>query len=303
MNAAAGALLAALLGFAAFGGQGVTALAVGFVQAVLLVGWLRSARVPDPLLGVVLAGAVAVAADVLVLTDDGSRPLSPVALVLGPSVVVALLHQLLRRAPRPGVTVSLTTTVLLVAVVALAALHIAARGTLGGAPLVAAVAAGAGVSALLWAVPLPKHLHRRFAAPPTGRLVHPHDRAPAEPLLRTVLCAGLGAVAGVVVGAPTDLAVGHGAWLGATAGVVAGVGRLLAVDATSEQSTADGSAAMDPPSAPGTVATGGAATQVLPASPAAGHAQADALALLVVATLPLALTGVVSYVLGRILVG
>jgi hypothetical protein len=121
-------------------------------------------------------------------------------------------------------------------------------------------------------------------------------------LLRTVLCAGLGAVAGVVVGALTDLAVGHGAWLGATAGVVAAVGRLLAVDATSEQPAADGALAVDPP-APDVVASGGAATQVLPASPPAGQAQGDAFALLVVATLPLALTGVVSYVLGRILVG
>ena len=305
MIAAVGAVLAAVLGFAAFGGTALTALAVGLVQAALLVGWLRSVPTPEPLLGVLLAAAAAAGADALVLATGGSHPLEGVALMLGPVVVAMFLTQLVRTAPRPGITTALTATALLVAVAVLAATYIGARQTHGGAPLVAATAAGVAVAALAALVPAGARWHRRFSAPEAGRVEHVEpvrpERTSLEPVVRALAAGVVGGGAGALVGALTDLGAGAGTWLGATAAVVASVGRVLAADAT-RVPVPEPTAGSDPAAAARSDAPG-TATSVLPAA-AAPPATADpGMAVLVAAALPVALAGPVAYVLGRILVG
>jgi hypothetical protein len=243
--------------------------------------------------------------DAVVLATGGSHPLEGVALLLGPVVVAMFLTQLVRAAPRPGLTTALTATALVVAVAVLAATYIGARQTHGGAPLVAATAAGVAVAALAPLVPAWSGWHRRFSAPRAGRVEHVEpalpERTSLEPVVRALGAGVVGGGAGALVGALTDLGAGAGTWLGATAAVVASVGRVLAADATrvpvpAPAAGSDGAASARS-DAPGT------ATSLLPAA-AAPPATADpGMAVLVAAALPAALAGPVAYVLGRILVG
>src|SRR4029079_1774535 len=93
---------------------------------LLVSGWHRSLAVPGARGGVALAGAAALAADLLLGVRGDTRPLAPVSAVVGLAVVGALIHQLLRSADRARVTASLTATVTLAVLAVLAGLYIAA---------------------------------------------------------------------------------------------------------------------------------------------------------------------------------
>lgn len=137
----------------------VLALAVLLVQGLLASGWHGSLRVPGRFGGIAVAVAAALAADALVLADDGDRPLAVLPGLLALAVVAGVVHQIARRDGRAGLVPSLTATVTLVAFVVLAVAAVAAEASEGGAPLVAAAALPAGL------VPAGAALRRHQDAP------------------------------------------------------------------------------------------------------------------------------------------
>ena len=202
MPAALTLALAAALALGAYAGDVVLLLAVLVVQGLLVSGWHRALDVPGALGGVVLAGAVAVAADVLLLVRDDARPLTPVTGVLGVAVLGALIHQLARRPDRARLTASLTATMTLVALVALAALFLPAAQTRGEAALAALVALAAAVA---------------VAA----------DLLPSVPLVRAAVAVAAGVAVGGLIGALTGLAVGPAVLMGGVGSAVGAAGTAL----------------------------------------------------------------------------
>jgi len=114
-------------------------------QAVVVATWHRCLGVPGGVGGAAVAGAAAVAADVLVLDGAGDQPLSSVPAVLALAVLAALVHQLARRDGRDRLTASLTATVSLAALAALGSAYVASLDVEHGPGLVST----AGVAAAL----------------------------------------------------------------------------------------------------------------------------------------------------------
>ena len=138
-------LLAAAAGGVLVAGAllGPAALVVGVLvlQVVLGLGALALLEAPAAGGALVVALAAGVAADVVVLADDGRIDRLPGVVGLG--LVVALLHQLVRRG-RSRVTESLADTLLVLVVAVAAACLVALRATDDGEPvLVLALAAAA----------------------------------------------------------------------------------------------------------------------------------------------------------------
>jgi hypothetical protein len=207
MPVAVTAALAGALALGAYAGSIALLVAVVATQAVLVFGWHRTVDVPAALGGAVIASAAALSADALVAARDDSRPLVPLAGVLGAVVLAAFIHQLSLRENRARVTDSMTATVALSVLVVFAAFYLAAddtRGTGGAAAPVAVVALGV------------------LAA----RLV---DWAPLPPRHRAGLAVLAGAVVGLVGGALTsEFGTAAGVALGAAAGVTAVTATVLA---------------------------------------------------------------------------
>ena len=116
---------AAVLAAAAYGGRPVLAVAVFPVQLVLVLSWLAALAVPSRRGAVVVALGAAVVANIVAVPGD--RGLSRLAGVVGVSLLIALVHQLVRRDGRAGVTASLVGTVGAVALVVGAAVLVALR--------------------------------------------------------------------------------------------------------------------------------------------------------------------------------
>jgi hypothetical protein len=196
MPVAVTAAMAAALALGAYAGSLVLLLAVVLTQAAVISGWHRSVDVPGLLGGAMLAGAAALTADILLVARDDSRPLDPVAGVLGCAVLGGFVHQLARRDSRVRLTASLTATLALVVLAVLGALYLAARETRGEAALVALVALAV--------------LAARVA-----------DVAPLPPLHRGAAAVVAGGAVGLVVATVTDIAAGAGLLLGLAAAVTA----------------------------------------------------------------------------------
>jgi hypothetical protein len=184
------AVLALALAVASY--VGVVPLAVGVlgVQVFLILGLLALVDAPASGGGFLVAVGAAVAADTVVLLDDGE--VGGLAGVLGLTVVAALLHQLTRK-NRSRVTESLADT-LVCAVVAVAAACLVAVRQLDGGDEAVRVALTATAAALL-----------------LGRV---GDRLAARPMLAVgstrgwpglLVALGAGVAAGVLsVGSGTD---------------------------------------------------------------------------------------------------
>ena len=188
--------LAGALGLAAYAGQTLVVLAVLVVQGLLVWGWHDALDVPGRIGGMILAGAAAVTADVLLLVGDDTRALTPVAGVVAVAMLGAMVHQLARGPGRERLTESLTATMTLVAVATLGALFVAAQQTLGGPALVTLAALSAAVASAASLIPL-----------------------------ATALVAGVATVGGLFLGllvaAMTDLSVGAALPIGAAAAATA----------------------------------------------------------------------------------
>ena len=112
-------------------------------QAVVVATWHRCLGVPGAAGGAAVAGAAAIAADILALDGARDRPLPGVPAVLALAVLAALVHQLARRDGRDRLTASLTATVSLAALAALGSAYVAALDVEHGPGLVSAAATAA----------------------------------------------------------------------------------------------------------------------------------------------------------------
>lgn len=185
----------------------VTVAALVVVQALFAVSWFAALRVPAATGGRVVVLAAALAADVTVLAGDESRPMALVPPVLAGALLAAVLHQLLRRGGREGLTASLTATVAAATFVALGSAWLALQASQdGGALVVLAVVAAA-------AAPAADGVRRATSAP--GWI------GPAAALVVT-LAGGLVVAASTAVGTTTALVTA------AAAAVTARLGLLLA---------------------------------------------------------------------------
>jgi hypothetical protein len=202
-----GPALAAVVVLGAAAGEEVLLLAVALVQGCLVAGWHRSVGVPGAVEGALIAAAAALAADVLVLTAPADRPLARVPAVLALAVLGAVGAQLVRRDGRPRLVASLTATVCLAAFAALPAAQLAALGSEGGVPLVAATIVPAGLVAAADAV----------------------SRAGSGPRwLRPLLALVAALATGAVVGGLTRLAMDAAIATAAASGAVGWAGAVLA---------------------------------------------------------------------------
>lgn len=149
---AAAVLLCGLLALASVWTPGATAAVLALLVAGLAVGWPSLLALPSPrgtAAVVLVAGAAALA--VAAWPDDEVRTRG-LAAVLALSVVLAFVHQMLRRDMRPRLAASVAGSVTGVALVALATGWV--RASQGGTDAVllgaTSVAAAAAVSALPW---------------------------------------------------------------------------------------------------------------------------------------------------------
>ncbi|MGH8939463.1 MAG: hypothetical protein ACRDV2_08945, partial [Actinomycetes bacterium] len=94
MAAALTLALAGLLALSAWAGAVPLMLAVALVQGLVVAGWYRAVDVPGALGGMLLAGVVAAATDLLLVVRDDPRPVTPATSVLGVAMVGGLVHQL-----------------------------------------------------------------------------------------------------------------------------------------------------------------------------------------------------------------
>jgi hypothetical protein len=196
------ALLGGALALAAYAGTAPLVLTVLLVQGLLVSGWHHSLAVPGAAGGMVLAGATALAADLLLALRDDTRPLTPVTAVVGLAVVGALVHQLVRRSDRVRVTASLTATVTLAVLVVLAGFYLAALRIDGEAALVLVVALGAVVGRAALELPL-------------------------SPAVTAVLGVAAGALLGLVLRSADGLGAGAAAALGGSAAAVGVVAQVV----------------------------------------------------------------------------
>ncbi|MGY1830787.1 hypothetical protein ACI8AA_10215 [Geodermatophilus sp. SYSU D01180] len=196
--------------------------AVLVLQALLVAGWV-AATAPAGAAGVALVGAAAaVGADLavdLLAGDDRPGPGLLLA-VVGPALIVAVLHQMLRRPPRTDVVGSLGSVAVLVSAVCALALLLLPDvagddGDVAAAPLLAAGAALV-VAHLADAV-----LPRPAVAPGADRGVAGLLLAVATGVVVTLVARGTGGTADVVGGVATGLVLGLVAGLAGTAATFA----------------------------------------------------------------------------------
>ena len=142
---AVSASVAGLLVLAGLAGPGMLLGAVAVVQVLLLLGFLAFAVAPAAGGIFVLALGATVAADVVVVQQDGR--VGGLAGVVALSLVAGLLHQLSRR-HRAQVTESLADTMLAVVLACCAACLVATRHVDGGGRALTVALAGGGAALL-----------------------------------------------------------------------------------------------------------------------------------------------------------
>jgi hypothetical protein len=149
---AAGVLTSAVAGVlvaASLGGRAALAGAVFPLQVALVVGWLGVLGVRAGLGAAGIAVAAAAVADGLVAT--GPTDTRRLVGVMAVGLLVALIHQLVRRDGRHGVTASLAATVAAIALACSLATLVSLRAGAGGkAVVLTAVGAAAGAVLVAW---------------------------------------------------------------------------------------------------------------------------------------------------------
>lgn len=138
--------LVALTGYA---GAALVAVAIALGGFVLAWGWPTLLGLPSPrgTTTVLAAGAVFMAGAVVLTTEDPFLAWVPAGMAV--AVVVAFLHQLLRRDGRPRLTESVAATTTGLAIISSGVALAPLPHVLGGADALAATMAGLAVSALV----------------------------------------------------------------------------------------------------------------------------------------------------------
>jgi hypothetical protein len=198
----------AALALASVAGRTVLAAGVVVVQFVFALGGVRRASVPATRLAGWLALTVGVAGSVWTAFAD-TADLKPVASLLGPALVVAVVVQLARRDGRAYLTESLTLAVGASALAVLPVAWIALRGADGGAYAVGLGLLGVGVVALAEAIPLSPAVRRMLAvlaatALAAGLVSLIDDVAEAVPAVGAVVVTAFGALAATSALAAVD---------------------------------------------------------------------------------------------------
>ena len=147
-TAVAAPALGALLVLAAAAGTAPLVGALLLAQAAVVADWHRALGVPGLRGGVLVGAGTALAADLLVAAAPGDRPLRALPAVAAGALVASVVHQVVRRDGRVGLTSSLTATGSLGALVALVAMHLATAAEPDGAVLVATAAVPAALVAV-----------------------------------------------------------------------------------------------------------------------------------------------------------
>jgi hypothetical protein len=161
--------LVGVLAVAAAVGRPLLGAGVAVVQVVFTLGGVRPATVPAARAGAWLALVVSIGASVWVIVGDLSE-LWPVAALLGPAVVAAVMIQLARRGGRQALTASLTMTVAACALALLPVAWVALVGANGGVHAVWLGLLGVGVVGLAEVLPIPVAVRRSLAVLLAGAL-------------------------------------------------------------------------------------------------------------------------------------
>jgi hypothetical protein len=177
-------------------------------QVVFVMGAVRMAPVPAANGAAWLAFLVGIGATGWTAWA-GLPGLSPVAMVLGPALVVAIVIQLFRRDGRPQLTASLTLTVAACVLTVLPVAWIGLRYADGGSHAVALGLLGAGIAVLADALGVPAMLRRLLAvlvaAAVAAGLVMRFEGFSAVPPVSAVAVAAFGAVMAIVALAVVDV--------------------------------------------------------------------------------------------------
>lgn len=205
------AVTAGLVALGAVAGRLPLAAAVVFIQAILAVGWYRLAPVPARRGSLGLTLAAATAADVTLLAQGGAITVTPLATVLGFTLVATLIHEVLRRDGHAYVTASVAATTTGCTLVVLAATLLAERAAPGGRAVLVTGMAAIAAAAVVGAIPMP---------PPLSVIA--------------------GTLAGLAAGAELgrmldDLGFGRGLAMGAVAGLLAATAGYVVAAARSSR--------------------------------------------------------------------
>lgn len=200
--------LVTVLGVASVAGRVVLAAAVVVVQFVFALGGVRPAAVPAARPAGWLALVAGVAGSVWTAFGD-TADLEPVAALLGPVLVAAVVVQLARRDGRNRLTESLALAVAACALSVLPVAWIALRAADGGAYAVGLGLLGVGVAAVAEAIPASAAMRRTLAVLVAGGLAAGlvllvDDVASAVPAVGAVVVAAFGALTAVTALAAVD---------------------------------------------------------------------------------------------------
>jgi hypothetical protein len=216
------AVTAGLVALAAVAGRLPLAAAVAFIQAVLAVGWYRLAPVPAPRGSLRVTLAAAAAADVTLLAQGRAITVTPLAIVLGFTLLATLIHEILRRDGRAYVTASVAATTTGCTLVILAATLLAERAAPGGRAVLVTGMAAIAAAAVVGAIPIP-------------------------PPLSVIAGTFAGLAAGAELGRTADdLGFGRGLAMGAVAGLLAATAGYVVAAARSSRRAVLSAAVMLP---------------------------------------------------------
>jgi hypothetical protein len=200
--------LVGVLAVAAAVGRPLLGAGVAVVQVVFTLGGVRPAAVPAARPGAWLALVVSIGASVWMIVGDPSE-LWPVAALLGPAVVAAVMIQLARRGGRQALTASLTMTVAACALALLPVAWVALVGANGGVHAVWLGLLGVGVVGLAEVLPIPVAVRRSLAvllagALAAGLIFAAEGVADAVPTVGGVVLATVAALTAVTAVAAVD---------------------------------------------------------------------------------------------------
>lgn len=208
MSSLLAAGLIGVLAVASAAGGEFLAGGVLIAQVVFVMGAVRVAPVPAANSAAWLA--LVVGGGATGWTAWAGLPgLAPVAIVLGPALVLAIVIQLLRRDGRPRLTASLTLTVAACVLVVLPAAWVGLRYADGGSHAVALGLLGAGIAVLADALGVSAMVRRLLgvliAAAAAAALAVWIETFSAVPAVSAVAIAAFGAVMAIVALAAVDV--------------------------------------------------------------------------------------------------
>jgi hypothetical protein len=153
------AALAATMALASAAGGAIFAGAVALVQVLFTLGSVRSVAVPSARPAAWLALAAGLGALTWVYLEE-SPGLTPLVAVLGPTLVVAIVIQLVRRDGRPRLTASLSLSVAACVLAMLPVMWVALRAAADGYHSVGLALFGVGLLSLTEALPISRAVRR-----------------------------------------------------------------------------------------------------------------------------------------------